>query len=225
MATDGWLGGAPSAPARELRGVCLACVDDAGVDGAGLAVFAEDGTPETVHATDRLAARIEDLQFTTGEGPCFEAARTGVPVLVPDAVADAARRWPAFGSELVTAGVGAVFAFPIRLGTLSLGCLDLHRRRPGPMSREQLAVSVRAVDQAAELMLALTDIGLGAVAPRTTYRMVIHQAAGMVMMQLDVSVEEALVRLRATAYAEGKSINAVAGEVVSRRRRMVQEDA
>ena len=35
-----------------------------------------------------------------------------------------------------------------------------------------------------------------------TYRMVVHQAAGMAMMQLDTTIEEALLRLRATAYAE-----------------------
>lgn len=226
MATDGWLGVQDSPPVEELRRVCRSCVEQAGVDGAGLAVFAADGTPETVHATDALAARVEDLQFTTGEGPCIEAAHSGAPVLIPDTGATGAvTRWPAFGRELVGAGVGAIFAFPIRVGTLSLGCLDLHRRSPGPMSPAHVAIALRAQDQAAELMLTLTKNGLAGVAPSTTYRMVVHQAAGMVMMQLNVSVAEALVRLRAAAYAEGRSINAVAADVVSRRRRMVEEDS
>lgn len=44
----------------DLSEMCLDCVEKAGVDGVGLAVFAHDGTPGTVHATNELAARIED---------------------------------------------------------------------------------------------------------------------------------------------------------------------
>src|SRR4051812_12310277 len=203
MARVGWLGRTElgmSEVGRQLQQLCLACVQDTDVDGAGLAVFAGDGTPETVYATDALSARIEDLQFTTGEGPCVDAARSGAAVLIPS-TKRARPRWPGLGRELAEAGVAAVFAFPVRIGATSLGTLDLHRRTPGPLSDEQLASAVSTVERAAALLLAVTARTVDGAPPEITYRMVVHQAAGMAMVQLDTTLEEALLRLRAVAYA------------------------
>ena len=208
----------------QLRRMCVDCLDDAGVDGAGLAVFAHDGTPETVHATSALATHIEDLQFTTGEGPCIDAARTGRPVLVPDLRPEHHARWPVMGPELAASGVAAIFALPIRVGTLSLGCLDLHRTSPGPLTSRQLADTLRTVDLAGELLITFVPDGLDDLLPRATYRMVVHQAAGMAMVQLDVGLAEAMLRLRAAAYAEERSINDLAADIVARRRTLSEED-
>jgi AmiR/NasT family two-component response regulator len=51
----------------------------------------------------------------------------------------------------------------------------------------------------------------------------VHQAAGMLMVQLDCPIEEALMRLRATAFAEGMTINKLAADVVHGRRRFTKE--
>jgi hypothetical protein len=48
---------------------------------------------------------------------------------------------------------------------------------------------------------------------------VVHQATGMVKVQLNVGIAEALVRLRAYAYAEERPIEDVARDVVGRRLR------
>lgn len=226
MARDGWLGTAESGTSevgRHLQQLCVACVEDTAVDGAGLAVFAVDGTPETVFATNTLAERIEDLQFTTGEGPCVDAARSGAPVLTPSLELVSEPRWPALAKELAKAGVGAIFAFPLRIGALSLGTMDLHRRAPGELSDEQLAMALRTVDRAAGVLLAVTAQTLDGP-PETTYRMVVHQAAGMAMIQLDTTIEEALLRMRAIAYAEALPINELAADLVSRRRHLSKEE-
>jgi AmiR/NasT family two-component response regulator len=47
----------------------------------------------------------------------------------------------------------------------------------------------------------------------------VHQATGMISVQLGVSLEEAFVRLRAHAFASGGALGDVAGEVVGRRLR------
>lgn len=187
----------------DLGELCRDCVDQAVVDGAGLAVIAHDGTPGTVHATNELAARIEDVQCTTGEGPCVEAARTGAPVLVPAITARHHAKWPAMARELTAVGVGAIFALPIRVGAMSFGSLDLHRLEPGPLSTRQMTDTLRSADRAGRILLSAAGEDLDQLLPPTTYRMVVHQAVGMVMVQLDVGVEDAMLRLRATAYAEG----------------------
>ena len=226
MARDGWLGTTESGTSevgRQLQQLCVACVQATEVDGAGLAVFAGDGTPETVFATNAVAQRIEDLQFTTGEGPCMDAARSGAPVLTPSVELVSKGRWSGLAMELVEAGVGAIFAFPLRIGAVSLGTLDLHRHTPGELSDKQLAMALQTVDHASAVLLAVTAQALDSP-PETTYRMVVHQAAGMAMVQLDTTIEEALLRMRATAYAEAISINELAADLVSRRRRLSKEE-
>jgi AmiR/NasT family two-component response regulator len=47
----------------------------------------------------------------------------------------------------------------------------------------------------------------------------VHRAAGMVMAQAGVTIEDALVRLRAYAFSSGRSLTEVASDVVERRLR------
>ena len=51
------------------------------------------------------------------------------------------------------------------------------------------------------------------------FHYVAHQAAGMVAAQLDVSVGQALVRLRAYAFGNERALKDVADDVVARRLR------
>ncbi|MFD0630267.1 ANTAR domain-containing protein [Catenulispora yoronensis] len=52
-----------------------------------------------------------------------------------------------------------------------------------------------------------------------TYRAEVHQATGMISVQLGVSLAEALVRLRAHAWAADRLLADVAADVVARRLR------
>ena len=97
-ATDGGRSPAGTAARRRVERLCRTTVHSAGVDGCGLSALTRDGTPLALYATNRVAAVIEELQFTLGEGPCMDAAASGVPVLISDlrdpseGVGD---RWPA----------------------------------------------------------------------------------------------------------------------------------
>ena len=51
------------------------------------------------------------------------------------------------------------------------------------------------------------------------FHFVVHNAAGMISVQLGVSITEALVRLRAAAFAKNRMVHDVAADVVSRRMR------
>ncbi|AWK71309.1 hypothetical protein CBI38_06685 [Rhodococcus oxybenzonivorans] len=50
------------------RTLCGQCSNDVGVDGAAIAVFASDTSRDLVYATDITAKRIDELEFTLGEG-------------------------------------------------------------------------------------------------------------------------------------------------------------
>jgi hypothetical protein len=77
------------------------------------------------------------------------------------------------------------------------------------------------------LLLLQADAPPGQVAAELAvgadFRYVVHQAAGMVAAQLNVSVGQALVRLRAHAFGNGLSLTDVAEGVVARTMRFDDE--
>lgn len=208
-----------------LDPLCRRAQAEANADGVGLAVLSSEGVPEPSFVSDSRSRLIEDLQFTLGEGPCVDAVRSGSPVLLDDvrAATDATRRWPGFIREAESSGVRAVFAFPVQVGAIALGTLDLYRSRPGTLADDELAAVLRTVDRIAAVLL---DVGAGGGDGVTepSYRMVVHQAAGMVMVQSQTNIASALARLRAAAFSEGIPINDLAADVVAGRRRFSKEE-
>jgi len=221
LSTLAYDGGPDSLPAQ----LCTACLAALPVSGVGAALMTADGPSGVVlAATDERARELEELQFALGEGPCVEASGGGRPVLEPDLVAAGSPRWPRFGAAAIEAGVGAVFAFPLRVGAIRVGVLDLYRDAPGSLTTPDLGEALAFADAATVVVLHLQDHDGddGAGSPLTgpiDRRAEVHQATGMITIQLGISLVEALLRLRAHAYASGRTVSAVAADVVSRRMR------
>lgn len=202
------------------------------VDGAGLSMMTSAGHRGTVCATDEVARQVEDLQFTLGEGPCFDAFTGGEPMFIEeikDSLAAEGGRWPIFSKAVAAVGVEALFAFPLLIGAIPLGALDLYRRRPGPLTQVQLRAAWRVADAAAEALLDVRsgramDLPADTAPTGASYRLEVHQATGMVSVQLGVSMEEAFLRLRAYAYARDLHIDDVARTVVSSGLRLSPEE-
>jgi hypothetical protein len=213
--------GAPVAVAH----VCAAAVATVGVDGAGVTVMAGPTVHDAVHATDRVTGELEEWQLAFGEGPCVDAFTAGGPVLVVDLDSpEYSARWPAFTPAALDSGARALFALPLRIGAIRLGVLDLYRARPGPLVPHELADALVFADTAVMLLL---DEGTG-TQPDTAdlawqhgagHQTEVHQATGLVLVQLGVSADVAFARLRAYAYAEGRRLGDVARDVVARRLR------
>ncbi|HEX4100500.1 MAG: GAF and ANTAR domain-containing protein [Pseudonocardiaceae bacterium] len=201
--------------------VCRACVVGLDVDGAAISLLTASSARETLCATDATAELLEDLQFSLGEGACMEAALTGRPVLVPDLHhSTEVGHWPVFAAAVLEqSDVGALFAVPLQWGTINLGVLDLYRTAPGSLSGAQLRDAISAADMAALMFLGMrTDPGDGAWLDHSLHgRAEIHQATGMVLVQLGVSATDALARMRAYAFVEQRLLGDVAHDVVSRR--------
>ena len=71
----------------------------------------------------------------------------------PDLADPVARRWVVFTPPALEAGVRALFGFPLRIGTVRLGALNLYRDRPGPLSGEQHADALVLASLAARWVL------------------------------------------------------------------------
>jgi hypothetical protein len=185
-------------------------------------LMADEGPRGSLCSTNEMSELIEQLQFSFGEGPCIDAYRQDWPVLEPDLESPDAPRWLAFSAAAVEAGVRAVFGFPLQVGAVRLGALNLCRDRPGPLSDDQHADALVMADITAQAILILqTDAPPGQLAGTLSegadFHYVVHQASGMVAAQLELSVREAAVRLRAYAFGHERPLTEVARDVVGRK--------
>lgn len=194
------------------------------MSGAGIMLMAGDVPQGSVCATNDVADLIEQLQYGLGEGPCVDAYRQDRPVLEPDLAEPDTARWVGFTGPAVGAGVRAVFGFPLQVGAVRLGALNLYCDRPGPLTDDQHADALVMADVAAQAILVLqADAPPGKLASEleagADFHHVVHQASGMVAVQLQISVGQALIRLRAYAFGNDRPLTEVARDVVARRLR------
>nr|WP_317454106.1 GAF and ANTAR domain-containing protein [Streptomyces sp. TRM68416] len=217
---------------RELpRRLCAVASELLPVAGASVSLHS-DGLPMQLGASSAQAAYVTELQATLGEGPAQSVARSGEPVLACDLTAgpDVAR-WPVFAELAMEAGVRAAYSLPLGDDTVCLGTLDLYRDTPGGLTPGQLRTA-RAL--AASMTVALTAISHeaaetsepehgGWLASLAAEHDRLYQAIGMLMAQLGVAADEALARLRAHAFAHGRTATEVAGDVIGHRIRLERE--
>lgn len=204
------------------RRLCAVCALLLGVNGAAIAVVSEDGHRGVLCSSNEAATSVEDLQLTLGEGPGIDAHRTGVPVTEGDLAAPCVQRWVAFCAPALDAGVAAVFAFPLRLGGIRLGTLTFNSDHAGRLTDDQYGEALFMVGVVTQSVLAIqAKAAPGTVAAALEALagagVAVHQAAGMLAVRLGVGVGEALVRLRARAYAEGRTATDLAEDVVAGR--------
>jgi transcriptional regulator with GAF, ATPase, and Fis domain len=217
-----------------VRRICEACLESLPVTGAAVSVMTTDGHRGVIDATDDTARSLEDVQFTAGEGPGCEAFATGAAVLVPDldqGTPSAEQDWSAFRDIARELGVHAVFSFPLHLGAASLGALTIYDLKPGALDGANLARAVRLSNACAiavlDTLAGAFDDRPGSAADQSRdgpdaefYRVEIYQAAGMISVQLGVGIEEATLRLRSYAFANGRPIAHVARDIVRRHLRL-----
>jgi hypothetical protein len=158
------------------------------VDGTAAALVASATLRETVYAGDGIAAGVEELTLTLGEGPGLDAWRHGEPVLSADlAGPDALARWPVFAPAALAVGALAIFALPLRIGVIRLGVLTLYRGRSGGLTRVQVADGLALADLVCLLLFDRTDPTAGAAPSRAAGRdgvwyPEVHQATGMIIV-------------------------------------------
>lgn len=175
--------------------------------------------------TNDVSHLIEDLQYSLGEGPCVDAYQQDMAVAEPDLANQQTSRWLAFTPPALHAGVRAVFGFPLRVGTVRLGALNLYRDRPGQLTGDQHADALALADLAARWVLAVQagaapDAIADELQTGSDFHFIVHNAAGVVSVQEDISVTEALVLLRAYSFSNDRPLTDVATSVVAHELRL-----
>jgi len=214
-----------TADAGELiQRLCRFAVDEMALSGCALVLMSGTESAGMLAGAGRHARTVARLQMELGEGPCLQAYASGIPVFLPDLTAENASRWPAFAAAALAVGVQAEFSLPLSVRPGGIGTLDLCRATPGMLSEEHLADALVTADIVRDAVLyqqyapeghglaELLDIG-------DADRIVIYQATGMIAAQLDETMSNALARLRAAAFGNGRSMYDIAQDVVERRMR------
>lgn len=200
------------------------------IDGAAFTLGSTNVARELVWASDDAAQTLAQLQYSLGDGPARTALASDRPVLIGDLSGpEAMARWPIFTAAAAGLRAGALFVFPLQVGAIIAGTCDAYRQQAGLPDRSDLTRLLRAVDRATLALLTSPDgvdtpgPGIAWLERHSTTRAVVHQATGMLIVQLGVNAAEAFARLRAHAYAHGHDIEDVATAVVAHQLRLEKD--
>lgn len=186
------------------------------VTGAAVSTLGDFLGSETLSASDETAARLDELQFDLGEGPCWDAMNEGNPVLITDVASST--RWPAFTEATQRHDIRSLFAFPVRVGSLRIGAVDLYSTVPVIFGTDQSrqAVDLAGVVGRRVLQKVLLDSNSEYIdsSPNAYSRRLIHQATGMVLAQLRLSADDARLVIQGHAFAVGQPMMEVAQAIV-----------
>ncbi|MFL6163336.1 MAG: ANTAR domain-containing protein [Jatrophihabitantaceae bacterium] len=225
---DAWLAaGEQDAADPELMPVRLAraCVAVLPVAGAGISLIYDDFRVP-LGASDADASCAERLQFTTGQGPCLQAVRSGDTVVAGrDQIFGS---WPEYGQELFAqTPYGAVISLPLAITTAAHGALDLYLTDSPMLQRVSLADATAVRSQVAEAFQrarAMSSAGrmlsdepqpAWLHGPAARERTHVWIAMGMVMTRYGLQAGDALALLRAHAYGIGTTLDQLSEELIA----------
>lgn len=197
------------------------------IDAAAISLIFDGTASGTLGSSDASARLYDELQFTLGEGPCLDCVAVRAPILVADLASANNVRWPAYSTAMLKHQIRGLFAIPVVLAGEYVGALDLFRAQPGELPSAHLAGAITAAELASVPLLDLMDSDLLAAVDdpasdawaefNALSRVEVSQATGMLVAQLEIEPAEAMVRLRAHAYATGRSATDVARDILDGR--------
>ncbi|WP_440710200.1 GAF and ANTAR domain-containing protein [Herbiconiux sp. YIM B11900] len=199
--------------------LCEPFIESLLIDRAALMTLGTPFDVETISTSDDRAAELSELQLDAGEGPCWDAYSTATAVLAPDLASVPSSTWPVISSALSALDVRAVYSLPLAIGTLKIGAVDLYADTPDTLSADDLARAWKLAASASADVLsqALERRGDDASEDGPYSRREVHQATGMVIAQMRVSAEDALLLIRAHAFASGRTVRETAADITTRR--------
>ncbi len=201
--------------------LCSVAAEFTNLTGAGVALLSSGQQYTSVCTSNAVSRKLMELEIAVGEGPCVDACFSDVAIDESDLATNLERRWMAYSPMASVAGAHAVFAYPVRIGAIRLGALSFYRDVPGPLSASQSADAYLMASVIGRAILSMQagaprDTLAAELEREVTFDFSVHQAAGMIAVQGSMSVGNALVALRAHAFATNASLSELALRVVIR---------
>ncbi|GAB1816401.1 hypothetical protein MUNTM_54440 [Mycobacterium sp. MUNTM1] len=185
------------------------------VVGAAISVRNPAGHLALLTASDARASKMEQLGAVMMEGPIHAALLGGVPVHLADIASDD-DLWPDYAAAALDIGIVGVSAFPMLLGTDLVGTFTVYRsqRERAPDHTEWIDTAI-AADLAVSALLAdgvHIESQLGTDDPYLDVTI----AAGMLSSRFDISLDDAVNKLRRHAARMNVPVRRIAAEAIRR---------
>jgi GAF domain-containing protein len=201
-----------------LSQLCDDCTEVVGAAAAGIMLTDGGGPLEMMAASSHRALEIDLYEIQAGEGPCVEAARTGV-IVTAGSADEIVARWPSFGPRAVGAGFRAAVACPLRWHGDAIGAINVFLPEARDVSDDELRVVQSFADVAtiAIIHAGLPSVdGLARITRRAlAARNVIEQAKGVIAAQTGYDMAASYDHLRALADASGQLLETFAQDLVN----------
>ncbi|TLM75331.1 GAF and ANTAR domain-containing protein [Pseudarthrobacter sp. NamB4] len=174
--------------------------------------------PATVASSEKGAVRLDETQYSAGDGPCLAAIRQQTVIHVPDLREE--RRWPGYRAAALAEGVGSSLSVPLVLEGEAEAGLNMYSTRSHGFTGEDIEnVESYAYHASKALRLAVRISQLAEaktnLAAALESRTVIDLAAGAIMAQNRCSQESAMRILKIASNSRNEKLRDVAASVVS----------
>jgi GAF domain-containing protein len=186
---------------------------------ASVTVLQDEGLPGwTAAATHQAVVAIDLEQYTSGAGPCLEAARERHPVR--GGLAEARERWPAIAESVDRAGMRSYLSVPLLLGDgPMLGSLNIYGREAAGFDPFDEALMTFLTSAAsAAIVNARRYVGARTradeIAVALTSRAEIDQAKGILMAQQGIPADQAFEMLVDRSQRSNTKLRDVARELL-----------
>jgi hypothetical protein len=190
-----------------LDGIVHAAVDNIpGARWAGITQVQRRRTVRTTASTDPLVVQVDEVQYSTGEGPCLSAIYDHATVRLTDMRSEA--RWPRFAAGATELGIGSMLAFQLFVHGEDLGALNLFSPRVAAFDDESEHVGLLLASHAAVALAGAQRAARLTGAMDT--RDLIGQAKGILMERHRLGADEAFALLVRASQDTGRKLRDVA---------------
>jgi hypothetical protein len=195
-----------------LETIALAARDSIpGFDLAGISTVDAAGNAVTRAVSDPLVWRIDQLQYSLGEGPSLDALGAAHVVSVPHIRAE--QRWPRYVPEVLKLGLCSQLSVKLGLdGNGTLGGINLYSTTSDEIDREAESIAELFAIHAATTLGDVITIGHLNQAMHT--RKVIGQAIGILMERYDIPEDNAFAFLVRASQTDNIKLRDIAQGLV-----------
>lgn len=186
-------------------------------DAVGVSLVAADHIETTV-ATDRIAQDVDELQYSTGEGPCLDSILELAVVRIDSMAGE--RRWPIYVPKATDKGVRSSLSLPLEVRGQALGALNCYSRKEHAFAETDLDL-VRLFASHAAIALANSQIHARSVQlgkqllQALESRDVIGQAKGVLMERHHKTADQAFETLVRASRRNDEKLRDFAQKVIN----------
>jgi len=204
----------------DINAVCCALCRELGALEVAVTLASLEPTDAVLGEANGGDTHLSDVEVTAAQGPAGEAVARRRPCLLPRLV-EAFERWPGYVALAGERGVASVYAFPLGVRADPMGALTIYMAKTDALDEQQVRLARGAAELASGILLNdrpdVLQFNSAEWYNAREGRSEVYQAQGMVGVELQLALPEAIALMRAHAFATGMTLTEVASEIVQGR--------